>query len=290
MRRIGACARWRARSNLHPRPSIAFGRRSTFSRIAPRPSSFPPTPLFVDKVRDIVGLYLAPPERALVLCVDERSQIQALDRSQPLPPMRPGQIERRTHDYTRHGTLSLFAALDVATGKVVGRCYPRHRGREFLALPARDRTQRPTRSRRSPDHGQLRHSQDRADPKMARCPDPMACSLHAHRQFMGQSGRALLRQPHRKANPPRRPPLHRRTGNRDPSLSRRGQRRPKAFRMDQIRRRHSRPHQALLPQNPGNRRSPSRNRTKLRIRIIVYPETICSPGQLPSTAPAFLIL
>ena len=91
-------------------------------------------PLFVDKVRDIVGLYLAPPERALVLCVDEKSQIQALDRSQPLLPMRPGQIERRTHDYTRYGTLSLFAALDAATGKVIGRCYPRHRGREFLAF------------------------------------------------------------------------------------------------------------------------------------------------------------
>jgi transposase len=88
-------------------------------------------PLFVDKVRDIVGLYLAPPERALVLCVDEKSQIQAPDRSQPLLPMRPGQIERRTHDYTRHGTLSLFAALDAATRKVIGRCY---RGREFLAF------------------------------------------------------------------------------------------------------------------------------------------------------------
>jgi transposase len=91
-------------------------------------------PLFVDKVRDIVGLYLAPPKRALVLCVDEKSQIQTLDRSQPLLPMRPGQIERRTHDYTRHGTLSLFAALDAATGKVIGRCYPRHRGREFLSF------------------------------------------------------------------------------------------------------------------------------------------------------------
>jgi len=91
-------------------------------------------PLFVDEVRDIVGLYLAPPARAMVLCVDEKSQIQALDRSQPLLPMRPGQIERRTHDYTRHGTLSLFAALDAATGKVIGRCYPRHRGREFLSF------------------------------------------------------------------------------------------------------------------------------------------------------------
>jgi transposase len=89
-------------------------------------------PLFVDKVRDIVGLYMAPPERALVLCVDEKSQIQALDRTQPVLPMRPGQPERRSHDYTRHGTLSLFAALDVASGKVIGKCFARHRGTEFL--------------------------------------------------------------------------------------------------------------------------------------------------------------
>lgn len=89
-------------------------------------------PLFVEKVRDIVGLYIAPPERALVLCVDEKSQIQALDRTQPLLPMRPGQAERRSHDYTRHGTLSLFAALDVASGKVLGKCFARHRASEFL--------------------------------------------------------------------------------------------------------------------------------------------------------------
>ena len=88
-------------------------------------------PLFVEKVRDIVGLYMSPPERALVLCVDEKSQIQALDRTQPLLPMRPGQAERRTHDHTRHGTTSLFAALDIATGAVIGRCYPKHRSSEF---------------------------------------------------------------------------------------------------------------------------------------------------------------
>src|ERR1700757_1747949 len=88
-------------------------------------------PLFVDKVRDIVGLYLNPPDHALVLCVDEKSQIQALDRTQPLLPMRPGQIERRSHDYQRHGTTSLFAALDIATGRVIGRCYQRHRAVEF---------------------------------------------------------------------------------------------------------------------------------------------------------------
>ena len=112
-------------------------------------------------MRDIVGLYLDPPERALVLCVDEKSQIQALDRTQPLLPMRPGQAERRTHDYKRHGTTSLFAALDIpactrlaakvgpvmpdlrsfapadrdiATGKVIGRCFKQHRAKEFLTF------------------------------------------------------------------------------------------------------------------------------------------------------------
>jgi transposase len=88
-------------------------------------------PLFIEKVRDVVGLYLNPPDRALVLCVDEKSQIQALDRTAPLLPMRPGQVERRTHDYVRHGTTSLFAALDTKTGAVLGRCYRRHRSREF---------------------------------------------------------------------------------------------------------------------------------------------------------------
>jgi transposase len=88
-------------------------------------------PDFVAKVRDVVGLYASPPEHAIVLCVDEKSQIQALDRSQPLLPMRPGQPARRSHDYKRHGTTSLFAALDIATGQVIGKCFPRHRAAEF---------------------------------------------------------------------------------------------------------------------------------------------------------------
>lgn len=89
-------------------------------------------PLFVDKVRDIVGLYLAPPTKALVLCVDEKSQIQALDRTQPILPLAPGIPERRTHDYMRHGTTTLFAALDIATGEVMGELHRRHRSTEFL--------------------------------------------------------------------------------------------------------------------------------------------------------------
>jgi transposase len=88
-------------------------------------------PLFVEKVRDIVGLYLAPPHKAMVLCVDEKSQIQALDRTQPILPLAPGIPERRTHDYMRHGTTTLFAALDIATGVVIGELHRRHRSSEF---------------------------------------------------------------------------------------------------------------------------------------------------------------
>jgi len=88
-------------------------------------------PQFIEKVRDVVGLYLAPPEHALVLCVDEKSQIQAIDRSAPILPMLPGVPERRTHDYVRHGTSSLFAALDVASGKVIHSLHARHRAIEF---------------------------------------------------------------------------------------------------------------------------------------------------------------
>ncbi|MBG0831678.1 IS630 family transposase [Planomonospora sp. ID67723] len=88
-------------------------------------------PFFVDKVHDVVGLYLDPPERAVVLCVDEKSQIQALDRSQPVLPMMPGVPERATHDYIRSGTTTLFAAVDAASGKVIGSLHRRHRAVEF---------------------------------------------------------------------------------------------------------------------------------------------------------------
>jgi transposase len=101
-------------------------RRGTFK--------FSTDPELEAKVRDVVGLYLDPPERAIVLCVDEKSQIQALDRTQPMLPLRPGLPERATHDYKRHGTTTLFAALEVATGRVTDACYERHRNDEFLAF------------------------------------------------------------------------------------------------------------------------------------------------------------
>jgi transposase len=129
--RTGARAAWRATRACRRRRSRiwrAFGlqphRQETFKLSS--------DPLFVEKVRDIVGLYLDPPLKAMVLCVDEKSQIQALDRTQPLLPLAPGIPERRTHDYARHGTTTLFAALDIATGEVIGQMHRRHRGAEFL--------------------------------------------------------------------------------------------------------------------------------------------------------------
>jgi transposase len=98
---------------------------------------------FVEKLTDIVGLYLNPPEKALVLCVDEKSQIQALDRTQPLLPLRPGIPARQTHDYTRHGTTTLFAALSMLDGKVIGDCMPRHRHQEFIRFLKQIDTQTP---------------------------------------------------------------------------------------------------------------------------------------------------
>src|SRR5207244_4545368 len=99
-------------------------RRGTFK--------FSTDPELEAKVRDVIGLYLDPPEKAVVLCVDERSQIQALDRTAPILALRPRLPERATHDYVRHGTTTLFAALDMATGKITDACYDRHRHEEFL--------------------------------------------------------------------------------------------------------------------------------------------------------------
>src|SRR5699024_3619895 len=95
---------------------------------------FSTDPQLEAKVTDIVGLYLAPPDDAIVLCVDEKSQIQALDRTRPVLPLAPGHAEQRTHDYIRHGTTTLFAALEVATGQVTGQCKDRHRHQEFLSF------------------------------------------------------------------------------------------------------------------------------------------------------------
>ena len=98
------------------------------------PFKFSTDPQLEAKVRDVVGLYLNPPDKAVVLCVDEKSQVQALERTAPVLPLRPGIPEKQTHDYIRHSTTTLFAALEVATGQVTGACYPHHRHQEFLAF------------------------------------------------------------------------------------------------------------------------------------------------------------
>ena len=148
-------------------------------------------PLFVDKVQDIVGLYMSPPNRAIVLCVDEKSRIQALDREQPVLPMAPGVAERRTHSYIRNGTTSLFAALDIATGAVIGKCYKRHRAAEFLDFSQADRRGRAGRTGRASGDGQLRHPQDPEDQGLAGPPTALARSLHPHVGKLDQSGRTL---------------------------------------------------------------------------------------------------
>ncbi len=203
-------------------------------------------PLFAEKVRDIVGLYLSPPDRALVLCVDEKSQVQALDRTQPLLPLRPGQAERRTHDYTRHGTTSLFAALDVKAGTVIGRCFPRHRAAEFRRFLDEVDAQVP------PDldiHLVLDNSaaHKTKDPRLAGQAAPLPRPLHADIGLLDQPGRALVRPAHRARDPPGRPPLRRRPRTRHPRLRRRDQRRAEALPPGEIRRRHPRQRQALLP-------------------------------------------
>ncbi len=99
-----------------------------------RSFKFSKDPKLVEKIIDVVGLYLDPPKGALVLCVDEKTQIQALDRTQPTLPIKPGKAQRMTHDYKRNGTTSLYAALEIATGEATGSCYPQHRHQEFLAF------------------------------------------------------------------------------------------------------------------------------------------------------------
>ena len=206
-------------------------------------------PLFVDKVRDIVGLYLSPPNRALVLSVDEKSQIQALDREQPVLPMMPGIPERRTHSYVRHGTTSLFAALDIASGFVIGKCYKRHRAAEFLDFLKQIDARCPRGARRPHHHGQLRHPQNCGDQNLAGAATALSCALHANVGLLDQSGRTLVRRTDPKATPPRRPYLDQATGGRHPRLHRAPQRKSQALSMDQIRRRNPRLRQTLLPKD-----------------------------------------
>ncbi len=193
-------------------------------------------PLFIEKVRDIVGLYLHPPERAVVLFVDEKSQIQALNRTQPVLPMRPGAPEQRTHDYRRHGTTSLFAALNTATGEVIGRCFRKHRSVEFKRFLAVIDKAVP------PDLDihlvldKLRHAQDGDDPRLAGTASSVSPALHAHERIVAQPGRALVRRDHPAADPAWNPSQHPSTRGGDQGVPGGLQRRPQALRLDEDRR------------------------------------------------------
>jgi hypothetical protein len=208
MLRIGRSAPWQPILGCRTPPSAGSGERSACNRTGPRRSSCP-DPLFVDKVQDIVGLYMSPPNRAIVLCVDEKSQIQALDREQPVLPMAPGVPERRTHTYVRNGTTSLFAALDIATGAVIGKCYKRHRATEFLDFLKRIDAADARRAGRPPRDGQLCHPQDAQDQGLARPPPALACALHTDFGILDQSGRTVVCRVDAQATAARRPPIHR---------------------------------------------------------------------------------
>ena len=144
-------------------------------------------PLLVEKVRDIVGLYLDPPAHAAVFCVDEKPQIQALDRTQPLLPMQPGQVERRTHDYKRHGTTTLFAALNAKTSEVITQFHQRHRSAQFREFLDLIDARVPASTRRAHHHGQLQHAQNGADPKLVRQTPALPRALHARRTARGSA-------------------------------------------------------------------------------------------------------
>jgi transposase len=192
-------------------------------------------PFFVEKVRDVVGLYLAPPARAAVLSVDEKSQVQALDRTRPLLPMVPGDPERRTHDYVRRGTTSLFAALDVATGRVVGECRRRRHRRhqefiKFLGPPGR--VGRPGAGDAGPPGlGQLRDAQDAGRQAAVPAAPGLPPSLHADRLVVAEPGRAVLRRDHGEADPSRGVPERPGTGAGDRGVPGRAQQEPPAVRL-----------------------------------------------------------
>jgi transposase len=160
-----------------------------------------PDPLLVPKVRDIVGLYLNPPQHAVVLCVDEKSQIQALDRTAPLLPLRPGQAERHTHDYQRHGTTSLFAALNVKTGKVMGETHQRHRSIEFRKFLDRiDAGVPPDQEVHIIMDNYGTHktplAQNTAHPQVVRQTPTLSRTLHAHLRILVKPSGTLVRGTH----------------------------------------------------------------------------------------------
>ncbi len=206
-------------------------------------------PLFVAKVRDIVGLYLDPPERAMVLCVDEKTQIQALNRTAPAFPMLPGTPARATHDYVRHGTSSLYAALDLATGKVIGSLHSRHRSKEFLAFLKKIDAQVPADLE---CHVVLDNASTHKTPAVktvAHRTPTVRAALHTDQLIVAQPGRTLVFRTDHQETAPRHPYLGPPTQRRHPRLDRHLERQPPTLRLDQDRRPNPCQHRQLLPTN-----------------------------------------
>jgi hypothetical protein len=194
-------------------------------------------PDFAAKLEDIVGLYLAPPKHTIVLSVDEKSQIQALDRTQPGLPLKPGKVGTRTHDYVRNGTTTLFAALNVLEGTVIGRCMQRHRHQEFVRfLNAVERAAPAGKVIHAIMDNYGSHKHPKVLAWLARHP-PLDLPLHADLGLVAQCGRDLLLGPDPPPHPAWQLPLGRRPSGCDQPLHRRAQRRSQTVHLDQAHRR-----------------------------------------------------
>jgi DDE superfamily endonuclease len=180
-----------------PKPQAPSPTASAGARI-PRRFKFSTDPELEAKIRDIVGLYLNPPEAAIVLRVDEKSQTQALDRTAPIPPIRPGTADKQTHDYVRHGTATLFAGLQVATGKVTDACYPRHRNEEFLAFRKQIAKAYPRRQLHIVVDNYATHKHDNLTAWLGKN-KRITLHFHADLGVLAEPGRDLLRDHHPQA-------------------------------------------------------------------------------------------
>ena len=207
-------------------------------------------PLFVEEVYDVVGLYLDPPESAVVLCVDEKSQVQALARSSPVLPMMPGMPERRTHDYVRHGVTNLFAAFNIADGTVISSIHRRHRAIEFKKFLAKIDAE-------VPDDLEVHlvcdnygtHKTPAINAWLVKQP-----RFHMHfipdQLQLDQPGRALVRLHHRRTHPQRQPPIGPGLRSRHPRLGQEMERRPQTIHLDQVSRTDSRVNRTTLHGSP----------------------------------------
>ncbi len=226
-------------------------------------------PQFIDKVRDVVGLYLDPPEKALVLCVDEKSQIQALDRSAPVLPMMPGLPERRTHDYVRHGITTLFAALDVATGEIYGSIHRRHRAAEFKKFLTKLDEQIPA---ELDVHLICDNYTTHKTPTIAKWlggPPPLPHAPHPDLLLLAQPGRAVVRAADRQETAPRRPPINPGPGERHSRLDHRLERKPQTLHLDQDRRRNPRTTRLISSTNSWRRTLGSSRRRRTSVMDVL---------------------